>query len=316
MKDQCMTICFQNKQFDALVDFLIQNENAQKDNTFFYLGKHKIPLDSSNKTYTDFLHSFFQNKYKVGSYKTMKAKQNSWWNIPYFELIRYHYDLGQKNLNENLKLILREKKIPTKAPVEKCYIRNESKSKDACDQRDKWLSNVNLVMYGYRLESLFPNFYFGASHYYDFYQNIPFSSFDQFLEDLPQNTKTRYIGFVLNTASYVDGVGVHWFAVFIDLKKKGVELYDPAGKIHSKHNQYQHIVREICLLCTRILRKKFHTNETIVLKDNTHAQQKYPGECGIYCLYFIENRLKGHSFNQITNRTNIPIISYRKRITE
>jgi hypothetical protein len=96
--------------------------------------------------------------------------------------------------------------------------------------------------------------------------------------------KYNKIGIVFNTDKHTEP-GQHWTSCFIDNEKKTVEYFDSLGNLPNKY------IREFI---NRFSKKREYT-----LKINNIPHQKNSALCGIYSCYFIIQRLKGKTFNEI-----------------
>lgn len=96
--------------------------------------------------------------------------------------------------------------------------------------------------------------------------------------------KIPYIGIIFNTDPHTEP-GKHWVAVFIDNKTKHVNYFDSLGKLPNKN-------------ITSFLKhfKKYH------FSFNMKEHQKGGSNCGVYSCYFIIERLKGNSFENINKQ--------------
>jgi hypothetical protein len=103
--------------------------------------------------------------------------------------------------------------------------------------------------------------------------------------------KIFHIGIVFNLDKH-DEDGSHWVSMFIDLKKNGIYYFDSYGEPEPK---------EVKKLAERLIEqaKKLGKNN-MVYKVNDVRHQYRNSECGIYCINFIVEMLKGAEFNEFT----------------
>ena len=113
------------------------------------------------------------------------------------------------------------------------------------------------------------------------------------LEKLILN-KIFQVGIVFNLDKH-DQDGSHWVGMFIDLKKNGIYYFDSYGEPEPK---------EVKELANRLLTqgKKIGKNNMVYKVNNIRHQYKN-SECGIYCINFIVEMLKGSEFNEFINHT-------------
>ena len=146
-------------------------------------------------------------------------------------------------------------------------------------ERYSWLStqDINSVMQQYEKHD--PNFEFLGALPSDFYK----------LHRLNYKTlaSIRQFAAVLNLDTH-NQPGSHWVAFFVDNKSKTLEYFDSAGK---QPNTY---IRKFLDKLSKNYFKKYR------LLINNKKHQKHNSECGVYATYYIIQRLKGHTFDQIT----------------
>lgn len=97
--------------------------------------------------------------------------------------------------------------------------------------------------------------------------------------------KINNIGIIFNTHNHLQP-GQHWLSVFIDNVNKKVDYFDSLGKMPNKN-------------IASFLKHFSPKNYTFTINKTEH--QKGNVLCGVYSCYFIIQRLKGLSFQQITN---------------
>ena len=135
------------------------------------------------------------------------------------------------------------------------------------------------------------------------------------INELLNESKTK-IGMVFNTDPSTKE-GQHWFSVYVDLKginrKKVPCIYyfDSAKKI-TKKNIEKVIPKEIQDLVLdlqnqkKIIDQKKSDKEKIELEFlfNNQKHQHQDTECGVYCLHFLTEMLKGKDFIKYINAKN------------
>ena len=142
-----------------------------------------------------------------------------------------------------------------------------------------WLSTIDLENVMEQYERKYRSFLFMGVVPIDFHYLYPAIS------NLRLNkTKQNKIGIIFNTdPSYKSGQ--HWISMFIDKRNKTICFFDSVGD--TPPDQIQHLIDNL---------KKQGDYKVIV---NTIEHQKGNNACGIYSLYFIIERLKGRSCNNI-----------------
>lgn len=101
-------------------------------------------------------------------------------------------------------------------------------------------------------------------------------------DQLPMRVPSSPCGLVVNTDNYTQP-GTHWLAFFV--QNKTVECFDSYGQPPGSYNP---------LLSLWIQR---HARS--VRLSSTRLQSDFSNVCGLYCVYFLHQRLLGHSMDQI-----------------
>ena len=99
-----------------------------------------------------------------------------------------------------------------------------------------------------------------------------------------QLKKKDNVGIIFNTDSHLQ-TGKHWLAVFIDNVNKKVDYFDSLGDPPNKN--------------IASFLKHFKTYDFTI---NKKEHQKGNVLCGVYAVFYIIQRLKGMSFENITKR--------------
>jgi hypothetical protein len=93
----------------------------------------------------------------------------------------------------------------------------------------------------------------------------------------------NYIGIIFNKDTH-GKPGSHWVSCFINMNDKTVEYFDSLG---GKPNKF---IQEFLDL---------YTNRDFILTINNIVHQQDSNLCGVYACYFLIQRLKGRTFNEI-----------------
>ena len=156
-----------------------------------------------------------------------------------------------------------------------------------------WLSNEDIEKVMQQYERIYPDFKFLGPFPIDYEEYKSHYKFSP-------NTPVKYlsggknydrIGMIFNTGTLRSG-GQHWVAMFIDLTVNpySIEFFDSAG--NPPQNAIKKVITEVKDWCQD---KCKNTNEYV--KQLRH--QRGNSECGVYCLWFITERLKGKSYVEI-----------------
>ena len=173
-------------------------------------------------------------------------------------------------------------------------IRDNFKPKGPKRQYD-WLStsDINNVMYHY--EKLYPTFTFMGAIPRDFFNILKQIGNAKSVKKMSK--KSKKIGLVFNTDKHNQS-GSHWLAVFIDFENDPItiEHFDSVGSPP---------MRDINKFLTTIKNRinddnLLGQNKTATILINKKQHQRGNNDCGVYSLHYIIERLKGRTFDDIT----------------
>jgi len=162
----------------------------------------------------------------------------------------------------------------------------------------KWLSTNDIDQVLKQYEGLYDDFFFMGTVPIDFdevidqYKNIDLCEMYLGKSKITHGKKVRRYGFVFNLdPSYKSGS--HWVCMFIDLTGKNyIGFFDSYG--HPPPNRILKLIEKL------IEQARECIGITLRYKCNTVQHQHKGTECGVYCLYFIYQCLRGISFEKIT----------------
>ena len=167
--------------------------------------------------------------------------------------------------------------------------------------RDAWLSNFDVEGVMEQYEKVYPNFVFLGPYPIDFakyYSHYGFSA-KKIGELLRRGI--HQIGIIFNTGTLKSG-GMHWVSLFIDFTPMrggtggfgcNIEYFDSVGD--SPPAIIRALITKIKNVCEQS--EKFCINVHEHTRQLRH--QRGNNECGVYCLYFITERLKGRGYAEI-----------------
>jgi hypothetical protein len=84
--------------------------------------------------------------------------------------------------------------------------------------------------------------------------------------------------------------GSHWVSMFCDLKAKGIYYFDSYGMVPP---------REVDILMRRMQTQAQDMKIKLKIKVNGIRHQYKNSECGVYCLFFISELLRGQKYNKL-----------------
>lgn len=114
-----------------------------------------------------------------------------------------------------------------------------------------------------------------------------------------KNNNKKCIGMVFNTDPHNKG-GQHWFSMYVDLvgknmPKPAIYYFDSATPIKN----FQDIPQEIINLMYKIQEQ---TDFRLDIYYNNIKHQNGNTECGVYCLHFLTEMLKGINFKEYISK--------------
>ena len=183
------------------------------------------------------------------------------------------------------------------------------------EEPNTWLTTIDINKVMEQYEKKYPHFkYYGATPI-DF--NLKYNDNSCMVSDICDidinNMKNKKcIGMVFNTDPH-NMSGQHWFSMYIDLigmnmDKPAIYYFDSATPV----NSIEKIPVQIIKLIEK-LQKQSNFMFDIFFNDIKH--QYGNTECGVYCLHFLTEMLKGKKFRKYiqSNLTDKKIEKYRKK---
>ena len=154
--------------------------------------------------------------------------------------------------------------------------------------KHEWLNSINIYDVMEQYMEKYPDFIFMGPVPIDF-QKILTEVANINLKSL--SSKKKKIGIIFNTDPHYMG-GSHWISLFLDLTDKTICFYDSVGDEPPK---------ECMDLINKLLKQandyKLIKYLNIHINDKQH--QYRDSECGVYSLYFIIQRLRGISCQNV-----------------
>jgi len=145
---------------------------------------------------------------------------------------------------------------------------------------DQWLSTSDINKVMQQFQEFDHSFKFLGALPCDFYlhTNVEYHKIQRY----------KKIGIVFNLDRH-NQPGSHWVAFLIDNVSKTMEYFDSAGDKPNK------CIKSFIELLKKTLLSKY------TYKINKKVHQKQNSECGVYAMYFIIQRLLGHTFDEVTS---------------
>ena len=197
--------------------------------------------------------------------------------------------LKHKCLKENVPIDIKMGTFAPKAPKE--WIKNPT----------EWLTSIDILEVMKQYEKSYPSFEFIGPSPIDYdthkaYGECVWEELCEFSLKKNLNKKKTKIGIIFNLDKH-DKDGSHWIALFIDaLRKKIYYLDSYCEKIP---RQVKKFVKKVQKQANMLGKGQYK------LIENKRRHQYSESECGMYCLYFIIQMIKGRSFNAIFQKNRI-----------
>jgi hypothetical protein len=180
------------------------------------------------------------------------------------------------------------------------------------DKPNTWLNttDINRVMTQY--EHKYPQFKYYPATPIDF--NLKYGETcmvsDLCTINLKELKNKKSIGLVFNTDTHTQS-GEHWFSVFVDLV--GVNLSKPTIYYFDSATAVKDLEEIPAQILNLIETLQEQSNNMFDIYYNDIKHQYGSTECGVYCLHFLTEMLKGKSFEKYINSslTDKKIEKYR-----
>lgn len=162
---------------------------------------------------------------------------------------------------------------------------------------NEWLTSIDILDVMKQYEKTYKNFEFMGPSPIDFdthklYGECVWEELCKIsLKELKSKGKDK-IGIIFNTDKHTEP-GSHWVAMFIDCKKKSIYYFDSYADDAPK---------EIKVLGKRLQKQSEEFGKRYKYIENRKRHQWSNSECGMYCLFFIIELLKGRAFNKIESK--------------
>lgn len=173
------------------------------------------------------------------------------------------------------------------------------------NEPNAWLSTSDIDKVLEQYELAYPNFKYMGANPIDFDLKLGNSCVsgdicNLEIEDIKREKKKSF-GMVFNTDPH-NKSGQHWFSMYVDLEGVNVKgmpcIYHFDSLAREPTKEIYELVEKITDQCREI-------NKDINFLFNNEKHQHGNTECGIYCLHFLINMLKGMDFKEyIINKRN------------
>lgn len=166
------------------------------------------------------------------------------------------------------------------------------------NEPNSWLSTTDIDKVLEQYELAYPNFKYMGANPIDFNLKIGNSCVsgdicNLDIEDIKKEKK-KSLGMVFNTDPH-NKSGQHWFSVYVDLEGVNVKGF-PC--IYHFDSLAREPTKEIYELVEKITEQCRCINKDINFLFNNEKHQHGNTECGVYCLHFLINMLKGKKFEE------------------
>ena len=166
---------------------------------------------------------------------------------------------------------------------------------------NEWLNSndINKVMKQYEME--YKNYEFIGPSPIDFDKKLLYGECvwnelcNLNIANLIKKGKTK-IGIIFNTDPHNKG-GAHWISLFIDIPRQFIFYFDSNG---------DNMPSQVKILTDRIIKQGIPLNIDFDLYYNVKEHQYSNTECGMYCLYFLNQMITTNKSPQEFNKNRIP----------
>ena len=165
----------------------------------------------------------------------------------------------------------------------------------------EWLTSIDILEVMKQYEKSYPSFEFIGPSPIDYdthkaYGECVWEELCEFSLKKNLNKKKTKIGIIFNLDKH-DKDGSHWIALFIDALRKKIYYLDSYGEKIPR--QVKKFVKKVQKQANMLGKGQYK------LIENKRRHQYSESECGMYCLYFIIQMIKGRSFNAIFQKNRI-----------
>lgn len=243
------------------------------------------------------------NKYTCFSHKSLKKIARKWnvenknKKIKITKSVPKLWNNIRKNINNNHEWCwIQEKFVKDINDDEIQSTFRPQIPKEWYDNKNEWLSTIDIQDVMEQYENKHSNFKFIGPVPIDFDLKDSFGRclIDEICKidiiNLIRNN-INLIGIIFNLDKHYED-GSHWVALYVDLNKKKIYYFDSYGL---------DAPNEVNILASKIINQGKNNNMKIKYQKNDNRFQFKGSECGIYCMYFITELLKGKSFNKVKN---------------
>ena len=201
-----------------------------------------------------------------------------------------------------------EDKMNSSCNDEQCWVNNVLKTKQFNNELKplypkKWKKNKNTWLNTYDIENVLKqyqtkhkDFLFLGAVPIDFDSRVYSGNCvsenicNVSVEKMKQRGQTK-LGIVFNLDKH-DQPGSHWIALYCDFSKGELNYFDSYA---------EEPPNEVVVLMERLQKQNEELGISTYIKNNEKIHQRKNSECGMYCIYFIVERLEGKSMNYFNN---------------
>jgi len=201
-----------------------------------------------------------------------------------------------------------EEKMKSSCNDEQCWVNNVLKTKQFNKELKpvypkKWKKNKNTWLTTYDIENVLKqyqtkhnDFLFLGAVPIDFDSRVYSGNCvsenicNLNVEKMKQNGKTK-LGIVFNLDKH-DQPGSHWIAMYCDFSKGELNFFDSYA---------EEPPTEVIVLMERLQRQNEELGVQTLIINNEKVHQHKNSECGMYCIYFIVERLEGRPMSYFNN---------------
>ncbi len=161
------------------------------------------------------------------------------------------------------------------------------------------LTSVDIIKLLQQYEMAYPHFKSFGAVPLDFCKTAAYVCNLSLKRDMVDKGKTC-AAIIINTHPS-EQAGEHWLLIWVDLRSSKIVLFDSEGQ--PPPTEIQRFMTNLTKQCAHMRSSHTHCKQLNVVKVPHQAPNT--DECGVYCIYFVEQLLRGKPIDAFTGKPNI-----------